>query len=435
MGEERGEVKRWILPLKIVAVVLVVAILFSLVLPAVASSVTAAKESPAPTSSLTADAMKSYEQLADVSISGASYEDARICLEEAMALAEEMGNTAELARLSLKTASVCVLLGQNGDALKLLNKSLELDAESSDALLLRAQLYVERGDTASALPDLEAYCALCPDDSDMALALAQLREAAGEYISAAEEYERLYEKDGSDDSNYLNALRCRFLAGEYDTAVASFDSYIAASGEDAPYYPVAIFLRAACVMQLGRIDEAEAGFTQAMDSGYDEAACIEQIMLCSFEREAYSEAVAYGEKLVEMDAALNTPELFYQRMGASLMLMERYDEAVQYLNKADELNVSMAGNAYYRGVSLMALERYEEAVESFTKTIEEGYLPQFGYYNRGVCYVQLLDYDKAAQDMKMTLESGTDAELIAAAEDIISQIDAYNAGKNAAEAA
>lgn len=435
MGEERGEVKRWILPLKIVALVLVAAMLFSLVLPAITSAVASAGESPAPTASLSAEALKSYEQLADVSIAGENYEDARICLEEAMTLAEETGDDAQLARLSLKTASVCVLLGQKGDALELLDKAIALDPTSTDALLLRAQIFVERGDTAAALSDLESYCTLSPDDAEMSLALAQLREAAGEYERAAEEYERLYEANDDDDSHFLNALRCRFLSGEYDTAVAGFDSYIDSLADDAPYYPVAIFLRAACVMQLGRIDEAEEGFARAMDCGYDEAACIEQIMLCTFEREDYGLTVSYGERLVELDATLNTPELFYQRMGASLMLMERYGEAVEYLDKAEELNVGMVGNAYYRGVSLMALERYEEAIDSFTKTIEEGYLTQFGYYNRGVCYVQLLDYDNAAQDMEMTLESGSDAELITAAQDIISQIDAYNESRKAADAA
>ena len=435
MDEERREVKRWMLPLKIVAIILVAAILFSLVLPAITSAVMTAQESSAPTTSLSAEAMSSYEQLADISISGENYEDALVCLQEALTLAQELGDDEKLAGLNLKTASVCVLLGKKGDALGYLDKTLELDAGSTDALLLRAQIYIERGDAASAVPDLEAYCALCPDDMEVTLALAQLRESAGEYEAAASDYARLYEKDSGDDSHYLNSLRCRFLAGDYAAAVSDFDRYIDESTADAPYYPVAIFLRAACVMQLGLIDEAEAGFNTAMECGYDEAACTEQIMLCCFEREEYQKTVEYGEKLTELGAALNTPELFYQRMGASLMLLERYDEAVEYLDKADELNVSMTGNAYYRGVSLMALERYEDAIESFTKTIEEGYLRQFGYYNRGVCYVRLEDYDKAAQDMKMTLESGSDAELIEAARDIISQIDAYNEARKATTAA
>ena len=179
-------------------------------------------------------------------------------------------------------------------------------------------------------------------------------------------------------------------------------------------------------MQLGRLDEAEEGFRQAIDFGYDEGACIEQIMLCSFERGEYQQTAQYGLELLETEARLNTPELMYQRLGASMMMLERYEEAVKYLDEAEKLGLELTGNAYYRGVSLLALHRYEEAAEDFTTSIEQGFLTQFCYYNRGVCYVQLLDYDKAAQDMEMTLTSGQDAELIEAAQGIIQQIEEYN---------
>ena len=109
-----------------------------------------------------------------------------------------------------------------------------------------------------------------------------------------------------------------------------------------------------------------------------------------------------------------------------MMMLERYEEAVKYLDEAGKLGLELTGNAYYRGVSLLALHRYDEAAADFGTSIEQDFLTQFCYYNRGVCYVQLLDYDKAAQDMEMTLTSGQDAELIEAAREIIQQIEEYN---------
>ena len=108
------------------------------------------------------------------------------------------------------------------------------------------------------------------------------------------------------------------------------------------------------------------------------------------------------------------------------MMLERYEEAVKYLDEAEKLKLELIGNAYYRGVSLLALHRYEEAVKDFDTSIEQGFLTQFCYYNRGVCYVQLLEYEKAASDMEMTLTSGQDAGLIEAAQEIIRQIEEYN---------
>ena len=109
-----------------------------------------------------------------------------------------------------------------------------------------------------------------------------------------------------------------------------------------------------------------------------------------------------------------------------MMMLERYEEAVKYLDEAEKLGLELTGNAYYRGVSLLALHRYDEAVEDFGTSIEQDYLTQFCYYNRGVCYVQLHDYEKAAQDMEMTLTSGQDTGLIEAAREIILQIEEYN---------
>ena len=116
----------------------------------------------------------------------------------------------------------------------------------------------------------------------------------------------------------------------------------------------------------------------------------------------------------------------YQRLGASMMMLERYEDAVKYLDEAEKLELELPGNAYYRGVSLLALKRYDEAAADFGTSIEEGFLTQFCYYNRGVCYVQLLDYEKAAQDMERTLTSGEDPELIEAAREILLQIEEYN---------
>ena len=115
---------------------------------------------------------------------------------------------------------------------------------------------------------------------------------------------------------------------------------------------------------------------------------MEQIMLCSFERGEYQQTAQYGLELLETEARLNTPELMYQRLGASMMMLERYEEAVKYLDEAEKLGLELTGNAYYRGVSLLALHRYEEAAEDFT--------------------------------------SGQDAELIEAAQGIIQQIEEYN---------
>lgn len=431
MTENKTEKNRWSFFLRALAMALAAALIFSLVMPSVTGVLsagngqTSAAEETQSTQTQTQSPAEAYNLLADLAISEEKYQEAAGYLERALELSEGLENEA-LSQLCLKTASVYVMCGNRDRAKQLLNRTLELDEASPEALLLNAQLALEDGDSRKAAEGLERYVELSPEDLSARLSLARLYENLNDYNAALAEYELLYEKQNSDDSHYLNALRCSFLSGNYEEALGKFDAFLEKTSRDSDYYSVALFLRAACVMQLGRLDEAEEGFRQAIDCGYDEGACMEQIMLCSFERGEYQQTAQYGLELLETEARLNTPELMYQRLGASMMMLERYEEAVKYLDEAEKLGLELTGNAYYRGVSLLALHRYEEAAEDFTTSIEQGFLTQFCYYNRGVCYVQLLDYDKAARDMEMTLTSGQDAELIEAAQGIIQQIEEYN---------
>lgn len=421
MTENNTEKSRWPFPLRALAMALVAALFCSLVMP----SVIGMRSSKDVEQEQTENPADRYELLADLAISEEKYQEAADYLEKVLELSEGLEEEA-LARLCLKTASVYVMCGNADRAGELLDRTLELNETSLEAVLLKAQLALEAGDSRKATEELERYVELAPEDLNTRLSLARLYESLNDYPAAMAAYEQLYEKQSSDESHYLNALRCSFLSGNYEDAIGKFDGYLKETGQDSDYYPVALFLRAACVMQLGRLDEAEEGFRQAMDFGYEEGACKEQIMLCSFERGEYQQTADYGVELLETEARLNTPELMYQRLGASMMMLERYEEAVKYLDEAEELGLELTGNAYYRGVSLLALHRYDEAAADFSTSIEQGFLTQFCYYNRGVCYVQLLDYDKAAQDMEMTLTSGEAPELLEAAREILLQIEEYN---------
>ena len=431
MTENNTEKSRWPVLLRALAMALAAVLVFSLIMPTVAGALSSwsrqetADEEVQGEEAQTRSPAEGFELLADLAIKEERYQDAAGYLERALELSEGLEADA-LSRLCLKTASVYVMCGNTDRAVQLLDRTLELDEASLEALLLKAQLALEAGDSRAAMEELERYVELAPEDLNTRLSLARLYESLNDYSAAMTEYELLYEKQSGDESHYLNALRCSFLAGNYEEALGKFDGYLERTGQDSDYYPVALFLRAACVMQLGRLDEAEEGFRQAMDFGYDEGACMEQIMLCSFERGDYRQTADYAVELLETEARLNTPELVYQRLGASMMMLERYEEAVKYLDEAKELGLELTGNAYYRGVSLLALHRYDEAAADFGTSIEQGFLTQFCYYNRGVCYVQLLDYEKAALDMEMTLTSGQDPELIEAAREILLQIEEYN---------
>lgn len=430
--------------LKAVAVMLVAVLVLPIVSPSILGILNVlAEENPALARiySILSDAVDEpqtcddYYELANIAIGRREYETALGHLEEARKLAgpEETAKTGEL---WLKSASVYSLMGDYESAMPCLDAAIESDPTSAQALLLRAQLLINAGDYEAACRDMKAYVGLNPADTATWVTLAQLYEGLGNYEQARQEYEALYAADAQNHSYLLNALRCGFLVGDYEQTSVAFEDYLNQNPEADPQYrSVAQFLRAACLMQLGQLEQALVGFEQAKESGYDAASCYEQMVLCSYDSGKLEEVLRYGGEMLSQQMQPAGADIFYQRMGAAAMQLERYEEAVEYLDQSILANPELPGSHYYRGASLLGLMRYEEAAADFGSSIEKNFLVQHCYYNRGVCRVQLLDYENAIEDFALTLETGEDETLIQAARDLLWQLASYYEIQSAAAGA
>ena len=377
-----------------------------------------------------------YYQLASIAIGKGEYDTALEHLDRCMALAAEDDDAAK-ADLWLKKASIFMLKNDAEAAQTALSSVLEHDPASTQALLLRAQMELDRQEYAAAAGDLESYLALVPGDTATRSSLALIYERLERFQDAAACYDAIYALTPEDDSARLNALRSLFLAGDYEKALDGFDAYLAKKKDAAPakegaaapvedeLLATACFLKAACLLQLARYDEAAGAYAEAILTGYDEALCLEQMVACQYAAEDFEGAIASGEKLLQLESEPVARDALYQRMGVAAMSLEQYGKAVDYLTKSMESGEGLVGNHYYRGVSLLAEKRYQEAIDDFTLSIEEGFLTQYCYYNRGVCYVQLLDYESVLSDMEMTLTSGDEQSLKDAATDILWQLAQY----------
>lgn len=429
--QEQTEQKRNGMLFRLGALLLAGVLIWQILAPPMAGRASAQpqEETQTETTVPEADSAQGYYELAGDAIAAGEYDKALTQLETARELLTgEEGEEQLLAQLWLTTASIYILTGSLTQAQDALTRALEAEPEQEQALLLRAQLAIDGGDYSGAIEDVLSYLKINTTDTQTRQTLAQLMEQTGNYLGAQEQYQLLYDQEPGEEAHRLNALRCLFLMGEYEEAVAGFDDYKSqlAEGEADPYGGIADFLRAASLFQMDRYEEALLGFAMAVDAGYDRAACLEQITLCAFELGAYQQVLTVGEELLAMEEKnIASPALVYQRMGMAALYLEKYEAALEYVEKAQEEAPDLEGNDYYRGVCLLSLQRTEEAVEAFTSSIGKGYLTQFCYYNRGVCYVSLQEYEKAQLDMEATLESGDDPELTAAATDILAQLEEY----------
>lgn len=180
---------------------------------------------------------------------------------EDLANARELtDDTDTLCTLWLRTAAVCVILGDDAQARIATDAAIGNDGASSQAWLLSTQLYLAEGDAENAAEAMAAYVALVPSDTASRASLAQLYEQAGRYGEAAAAYAALADEIPTEVSYKADAMRCYFEAGEYQTVVAFADEMDQNDMQPATHQMLGIAL-----IQLDRNDEAVDELTLAID--------------------------------------------------------------------------------------------------------------------------------------------------------------------------
>jgi len=88
----------------------------------------------------------------------------------------------------------------------------------------------------------------------------------------------------------------------------------------------------------------------------------------------------------------------------------RIKEAIDFAEKALELNPKSAEGYNARGLAYYAFSEYEKALADYTKAIELSPNYKDAFYNRGVCYYWLSKTDLALEDFKKAIQlDATDA--------------------------
>ncbi len=126
------------------------------------------------------------------------------------------------------------------------------------------------------------------------------------------------------------------------------------------------------------------------------------------EDEKYSELLAISEtKLEELNKTAPDDKEFlayiYFAIGCAKYHLGKYQDAIEDLDKAIELDPKLK-NAYYgRGDVKYALGNFQDAIEDYNKAIE--LMPDYAkaYYGRGATNLDLHNYIKAIKDFWLFL--------------------------------
>jgi tetratricopeptide (TPR) repeat protein len=128
-------------------------------------------------------------------------------------------------------------------------------------------------------------------------------------------------------------------------------------------------------------------------------AYVDEIDNC-IEQKDYVSALAYAEKLVASRGEARD----WVEKGRCLNRLKRYDEALECLDKAIEIDSNYARAWANRGDVLESLKRYDEALESYDRAIELDEDDPWHWAKRGYLLNNLKHYEEALESFDRAIE-------------------------------
>lgn len=127
----------------------------------------------------------------------------------------------------------------------------------------------------------------------------------------------------------------------------------------------------------------------------------------SLQKNDYSGAINYFNKAIELNPDYASA---YFARGSCYNLLQKNDEAIKDLSKAIKLESDFFSAYYMRGCAYSDMKKYDEAIKDFNKAIELNSGSAEYYFDRGNAYYRSTKYDEALKDFNKTIELKPEAD-------------------------
>ncbi len=268
-----------------------------------------------------------------------------------------LGETADLHVFAAALSRGRLLLD---DAQAELDAALAIDPRHPRALLLAADLALDRGEHESARERLEALVADYPTSGPLHNRYGLALAACGDLEGAERELRHATELDRVGHDPWINLGRLLRERGEHPEALTAFETAVARASSD----PDAIFGRGLERAANGQVEGAEQDFRRAAELAPNDAEPL--LALGDLQRDLglVTEAVdTYREAIDREDADAAS----WLKLGNALVLLEDYEQSERAfraaLRRVDDLAAAHNG----LGASLMHLGREAEAREELER--------------------------------------------------------------------
>ena len=381
-----------------------------------------------------------YDSAAQIAIAQARYGEAVALTEKALAAYE--GDDVGAAILSLRMGYLYAVLEQYQKAVEWLDLGITV-LPLTEAVLTRAQVKLNMGDTEGALMDVNACLEAAGDSGELLPDLINVIEAAGQYERAAGFWSKLINAGGGADY-LLHRAYCYCQTGRMAEAEEDVTRYAEAGGMETGQANAMLGMG---FMRAGSYASAEGYFIRALQGGYAHPESLYYyVTMCAYLSGNYERACAYGERLISLvqggenvgsaeigvESVTGLLQVTFRPMdygtlcrmtGASYTRLGDFVRGAQVLTIALEQNPADAYAAYLRGSCLLAAGEYQSAAADFDACIAAGEQTENSRYSRGLCRMLSGDAQGAAEDFEWLLANSRDEELAADAAEMLREMD------------
>jgi tetratricopeptide (TPR) repeat protein len=257
------------------------------------------------------------------------------------------------------------------EALKYLNKAIELDPKYASAYHLRGIAYAVLEEYRRAIKDYNKAIELNPELDDALSEIYSNRGHAYSYLKdnrrAIKDCNKAIELDPKNAFAYLNRGFAYYSLKEYRRAISDYNKAIELDQNKADLY----VRRGVAYLRL----------------------------------KEYRRAISDYNKAIELDQ--KKAGLYFGR-GTAYRMLEEYRKAISDYSKVIELNPNDAEAYKVRGMGYLLLEEYRKAISDYSKVIELNPKDVEAYKNRGLAYFPLKDIYNACLDFERACKLGAE---------------------------
>ncbi|WP_058486696.1 tetratricopeptide repeat protein [Defluviitalea phaphyphila] len=298
-------------------------------------------------------------------------------------------------------------LGRYSEALDCANKALELNSNNVLPYKNKAEALLGLGLYEECLINCDKGLELYPYVSDIYVIKMKLFSKVNQYENALNVYKEAIELGLSDANLECERANISYKKDEYKKALQYCDRALEKDNNN----QLAYFLKGLCYYSEGNYKEALYYFEQSIEKDKRFIKAYYYKALTLYQQDEEEEALKELEKAMNINYNSMLDE-FYELKGKILSCLGKIEDSIAAYKKAIEYkpqNEKKASYYYLLGEELKKLQKYEEAIEYFDKAIDRDSVMVDAYISKSDALIELEEYEKAMEECDKALEIDTNS--------------------------